>query len=34
MFLVPSKIDLPGTGEFHHIVKIIGDKTRPGEDYG
>jgi len=34
MFVVPSNLDLPGTGEFHHIVEVIGDKTRPGAGYG
>jgi len=29
MFVVPRKSDLPGTGEFHHIVEVIGDQTRP-----
>jgi len=34
MFVVPTKLDLPGTGEFHHIVEVIGEQTRPGAYYG
>ena len=34
MFVVPRYLDLPGTGEFHDIVEVFGDQTRPGVDCG
>ena len=32
--VVPSKLYLPGTDQFHHMVEVIGDQTRPGADCG
>jgi len=34
MFVDNQKLGLPGTGEFHHIVEVILNETRPGADQG